>query len=125
MRIWTAHAAPHSLPPRLTGPVLVPEGFAWGAFLLPPGLWFALRGMWVTAVLHLGAFILLAVLVPPGLDGWAALALQLLAGFEARDQQRRGLARAGRPALAVVAGPDEETALLRLLGARPDLVRAP
>jgi signal transduction histidine kinase len=125
MRIWTAHAA---APVRLTtaepvAPELVPEGFGWGAFLLP-GLWFAMQGMWLAALAQLAANLAVMLLAPAAIGFWALLALQVLAGFEARDLQRWSLSRRGRPVLAVVVGRNEDAALLRLLGARPELVRA-
>ena len=115
MRIWTVHL------PR--GAVLVREGFAWGAFLfaLP---WLLLHRMWLEAIGYLGLVLLLAAFVPEAAALPVALTLQFLVGAHAQDLRRAALARRGRPAAHVVAAADEDSALARLLDARPDLARA-
>lgn len=115
-------AAPARGAPLAEAPLLVPEGFAWGA-ALTPGFWFLLRRMWLPGLAQLALVILILLFAPDALAPWLLLALQSLAGLEARDLWRRALARRGLPEVAVVAAPDEETALLRLLGQRPDLAR--
>jgi hypothetical protein len=125
MRIWTVHLPRGTaLPARArNAPVLVREGFSWGAFLLALP-WFLAHRMWLESAGYLGLVLRLAALVP----GWAALpaalALQVLVGAHAQDLRRASLARRGRPAAHVVAAPDAEMALARLLEARPDLARA-
>ena len=57
--------------------------------------------------------------LPGASSSWAGLALALLTGFQARDVQRWTLARRGLPESGVVAGADEEVALLRLGGRSP------
>ncbi|MFC7476275.1 DUF2628 domain-containing protein [Dankookia sp. GCM10030260] len=122
MRIWTVHL-PRGAATPARPPLLVREGFAWGAFLfaLP---WLLLHRLWIEAVAYLGAALLLAVLVPPAAAFPVALALHFLLGAHAQDLRRAALARRGRPAAHVVAGPDADAALARLLDARPDLARA-
>ena len=125
MRIWTVHLPRGSATPaRATrAPVLVREGFAWGAFLfaLP---WLLLHRMWIEAVAYLGLVLLLAAFVPEAAALPVALALQFLVGALAQDLRRAALARRGRPAAHVVAAADQDAALARLLDARPDLARA-
>lgn len=124
MRIWTVHlprrSATTARPARM--PVLVREGFAWGAFLfaLP---WLLVHRLWIEAIAYIGAVLLLAAFVPQAAALPVALALQFLVGAQAQDLRRAALARRGRPAVHVVAAADEEAALARLLDARPDLAR--
>src|SRR6478672_4603582 len=77
-------------------PVLVREGFSWGAFLfaLP---WLLLHRMWLEAIGYLGLVLLLAAFVPEAAALPVALALQFLVGAEAQDLRRAALARRGRP----------------------------
>jgi hypothetical protein len=44
-------------------PILVKEGFAWGAFCLGP-IWLAAHRAWIAAGISLAAYVLIAVLVP-------------------------------------------------------------
>ena len=122
MRVWTVH------PPREPGeatPVLLKEGFAWGAFLLALP-WLLWHRLWLEAMAYLGLVLLLGALLPDWAAPPAALALQFLLGVHAQDLRRAALARRGRPATLVVAAADEDSALARLMDARPDLLpRAP
>jgi hypothetical protein len=141
MRTWTVHARPEDIPPedarpegagaagaapRLRAPVLVPEGFAWGAFFFA-GLWFLWHRMWLVLLLYLVLVVVLvaalALLVPPPAAPYAGLALQLLAGLHARDLLRWTLARRGWRLIHIVVAPDGDLALARLLAHRPELVR--
>ena len=127
MRVWTVHVPPipatgtAGRPPR-RAPVLVREGFSWGALLFGP-FWLLLRGLWLEALLWLAAASA-AVLLAPGVAAAALPALQFLLGCHARDLQRRALARRGYAQAHVVVERDEERALARLLAARPDLAAA-
>ena len=44
-------------------PVLVREGFAWGALILGP-LWLAAHRAWIAAAISLAAYVLIAVFTP-------------------------------------------------------------
>ncbi|WP_431272096.1 DUF2628 domain-containing protein [Dankookia sp. P2] len=125
MRIWTVHLPRGSATAARAAraPVLVREGFAWGAFLfaLP---WLLLHRMWIEAIGYLGLVLLLAAFVPEAAALPVALALQFLVGAHAQDLRRAALARRGRPAAHAVAAADQDAALARLLDARPDLARA-
>ena len=122
-RVFTIHTPPRTsvpvtgMAPRAAEPVLVPEGFSLAAFLFGP-LWFLFKGLWWGLL----GWIVLAVAIaflPGASSSWAGLALALLTGFQARDVQRWTLARRGLPESGVVAGADEEVALLRLGGRSP------
>ncbi|TDH62014.1 DUF2628 domain-containing protein [Dankookia rubra] len=125
MRIWTVHLPRGAATPARARrmPVLVREGFAWGAFLfaLP---WLLLHRLWLEAIGYLGLVLLLAAFVPEAAALPVALALQFLIGAHAQDLRRAALARRGRPAAHVVAAADQDAALARLLDARPDLARS-
>ncbi|HYF09343.1 MAG TPA: DUF2628 domain-containing protein [Acetobacteraceae bacterium] len=101
-------------------PVLVREGFAWGAFFLPT-LWFLVNRLWLVAGLHLLAVIAMAALLPRSVGPWAAIAVQILVAMHARDLQRWTLARRGYALTGVVVAPDEDAAWARLATQRPDL----
>lgn len=116
MRLFTAHTRLHA------APVLVREGFTWGAAIFGP-LWFALHRAWVVAALAL----LAAVAASLTHGRWPlllALALGWLQGVFGHDLLRWSLARRGFLLAHVVAGRDNDEALARLLGRRPDLIEA-
>ena len=117
MRVYTAHlraAAP---------PVLVREGFSWGALIFGP-VWLLAHRAWLPGVLALSGFVLIAAL--PGLpDRWLfALVLAWALGLWGNDLRRWSLARGGYLLAHVVAAEDQDTALARLLARRPDLTEA-
>jgi len=117
MRVFTVHAKPGARP----GTRLVREGFSFWAFLFGP-LWLLWHALWLALL----AYLLLAVaiaFIPDPWEGWATLALQVLMGLHARDIQRWTLGRRGFATEGVVAGRDEEEALLRLVSAKPALAR--
>ena len=116
MRLFTAHTRLH------TAPILVREGFCWGAAIFGP-LWFALRRSWVLAALAL----LAAVAAAATHGRWPlllGLALGWVQGLFGHDLVRWSLARRGFLLAHVVAGRDGDEALARLLGRRPDLIEA-
>ena len=112
MKIYCAYQHP-TRPARL-----VAEGFSWGALILGP-LWLGWRQAWISAAL------LFAALVAAGFADGAApaieLGLALLAGLFGRDLVRWEMELRGWHFVGIVAGRDEETAFVRLLGARPEL----
>ena len=59
MKFWTAHIRTGA------APVLVREGFSWGALLFGP-LWLAVHRAWIAAVLTLAATVLIVVLARDG-----------------------------------------------------------
>jgi hypothetical protein len=127
MRVWTVHVQPipatgtAGRPPR-RAPVLVREGFSWGAFLFGP-FWLLAHRLWLAALLWLAVPVAAVLLAPFG-GALLLPAAQFLLGCHARDLQRRALARRGYAQEHVVAERDEDRALARLCAARPDLAAA-
>ena len=106
-------------------PVLLREGFSWGAALFGP-LWLAAHRAWIAAAFALFAYVLIAAL-PVDLAGrWVlALGLAWALGLWGRDCVRWALDRRDYVMVHVVVAPDEDTAFAHLLERRPDLaVRA-
>lgn len=114
MTFWTAH-----IPPAGT-PVLVREGFSWGAFFLGP-LWLAVHRAWIAAALALAAGVLIAILLPLSLAGVTMTALAIVLGFSAQDCRRWAMDHRGFTLTQVIAARSEPEALGILLARRPDL----
>ena len=115
MRIYTAHTRPRS------APVLVREGFCWGALVFGP-FWLLARGIWIAGALSLCLWIAVAVVVPKPAAALVLVALHWILGLTGHDLRRWSLANAGYLLVHVVAARDGDTALVRLLERRPDLV---
>jgi hypothetical protein len=101
-------------------PVLVREGFAWGAVYLGP-LWLAAHRAWIAAGISLAAYVLIAVLVPRPVRDVLLLALAYGLGFIGNDLRRWALENRGYLVQHVLAARGEEEALGRLLTYRPEL----
>lgn len=119
MRVWTVHLPPEA-PATGRGAALLPERFSWGAFLFGV-LWLLAQRLWWEAAALFGVDLILAFLLPPWALVPVVLALAVLLGLHGQDLRRAALARRGWRLTEVVAAPDEERALARLLDARPDL----
>ena len=117
MKYWTVHLPAKGRP---TLPVLVREGFSWGAFLFGP-LWLLAHRAWIPAVLVIAATVLAGVLAPAGVQPFLFLAIALLTGFSGNDLRRFSLERRGYLLRHVIAARDADSALARLLAGRPDL----
>jgi Protein of unknown function (DUF2628) len=111
---WTAHLR------QGTAPVLVREGFSWGALLFGP-LWLAAHRAWIPAVLAAVATVLILCLSKDGLMMASLTALILLLGLSGQDLRRWSLDHRGYLITQVVAARNELDALERLLERRPDL----
>ncbi len=118
MKVFTSHLQPGA------PPVLVREGFCWPAFWFG-FLYLAVHRAWVAAALNLAAFLLALGLVRATHTGAPLLGLAVLQGLFARDLHRWSLAQRGLAAGPVVAAPDRDQALARLLGERADLMPRP
>ncbi|HME27126.1 MAG TPA: DUF2628 domain-containing protein [Acetobacteraceae bacterium] len=114
MRFWTAHIRAGA------APVLVREGFSWGALLFGP-LWLAVHRAWIAAVLTLAATVLIIVLAPDSAATALLTALILLLGLSGHDLHRWSLDHRGYLLAQVVVAHTELEALGRLLDRRPDL----
>ena len=117
MRVFTAHTRADS------PPVLVREGFSWGAFIFGP-FWLLARRAWIAGVLALCASVAITVLAAEPARGLLSLALAWLLGLAGQDLRRGALERRGFLLAHVVAAADGAAALARLLDRRPDLVKA-
>ena len=114
MRFWTAHIRSG------TAPVLVREGFSWGALLFGP-LWLAVHRAWIAAGLALSASVLIVVLARDDIAAALLATLMVLLGLSGHDLRRWSLDYRGFLLAQVVVGRDELDALARLLDRRPDL----
>ena len=114
MRFYTAHIRSGA------APVLVREGFSWGALLFGP-LWLAAHRVWIPAVVSLATFVLIIVVTDDGLAAALLTALVMLLGFSGHDLRRWSLDHRGYLLAQVVTGRDELAAMARLLERRPDL----
>ena len=113
MRSYTAHLKPGKQP------VLLREGWSWGAFLFGP-LWLLAHRAWLPA-LALAVLLGLTPLLRGNPAPVIAITLLVLAGLFGRDLLRWSLARRGYVMQHVLAARDEDAALGRLLTFRPDL----
>jgi hypothetical protein len=115
MKVWTAHELPNA------SPVLVREGFSFGALFFGP-IWLAAHRAWLPA----GAMVLLTLLIVLLTRSPASiiliLGLALLAGFSGRDLVRWSVTRRGYLETTVITGRNQYDAQARLLESRPDLV---
>jgi len=114
MRIYTAHVMARR------SPVLLKEGFSWGAFLFG-WIWLLLHRAWIPSVLALAAGVLIGALTSAGARVLLEIGLALLLGLNGRDLVRWSLARRGYTLAHVLAARDADSALARLLTGRPDL----
>jgi hypothetical protein len=114
VKFWTAHIRAGATP------ILVREGFSWGALLFGP-VWFAVHRAWIAAALALAAFVLLAVLTRDGIMAASLAALAILLGLSGQDIRRWTLDHSGYLLAQVVAARRELEALEKLLERRPDL----
>jgi hypothetical protein len=111
MRVWTAFTAPGR------APVLVAEGFSWGALLFGP-LWLAASGAWIFAAIVLAIDLALGLFGP----GWALAIAAFVTGMFGHDLRRAALELRGYAMVHVIAASSLDGALARLLARRPDLV---
>jgi hypothetical protein len=101
-------------------PVLVKEGFAWGALLFGP-LWLAAHRAWIAAAISLAAYVLIAAVLPQPAAGILVLGLALLLGLTGNDLRRWTLEHRGYLLAHVIGARSEDDALHRLLTHRPGL----
>ncbi|HXA25514.1 MAG TPA: DUF2628 domain-containing protein [Acetobacteraceae bacterium] len=114
MKFWTAHlrqGAP---------PVLVREGFSWGALLFGP-LWLAAHRAWIPAVLTVVASLLIVLLATEGISVVLMSGVTVLLGLSGQDLRRWSLDHRGYFLAQVIAAHNELGALERLLTRRPDV----
>lgn len=118
MRVYTAHLA------QARAPVLVREGFSFGALIFGP-LWLFAHRAWIAGVLAVAVEMVAAAVTARLPALWPlGFAIPFLLGLFGQDLRRFGLARRGYAEGAVIAARDEWEACARLLAARPDLAPA-
>lgn len=114
MIVYTSHVKPNALP------VLVREGFSWGAAIFG-WIWLLVLGAWIPALLVLAAAIG-ALAVAGSIQSPApVVALFLVQGVFGRDMLRWSLWLRGYLNAGPVAAATHDAALLRLLSERPEL----
>jgi hypothetical protein len=115
MKVWTAHEKPNA------SPVLVREGFSFGALFFGP-IWLATHRAWLPAggLLLLTLLIVLLTHLPASII--LVLGVALLTGFTGRDLVRWSVTQRGYLETTVVTGRNQYDARARLLEARPELV---
>ena len=101
-------------------PVLVKEGWSWGAFLFGP-LWLLYKGAWIPALLEAALLIGVNLFIRPPAQQIIGFAVAVLAGLLGRDLLRWSLQLRGYALAQVVAARDEESAFVRLLTHRQDI----
>ena len=114
MRSYTAHIKPDC------APVLLPDGWSWGAAVFGP-LWLLAHRALIPAVLFAAVVVLVLVFAPLGLALVIGLGLGVLSGLLGRDAVRWSLERRDYMLSHVLVARDAESALARLLLARTDL----
>ena len=114
MKFWTGHLRPDA------EPVLVQEGFSWGALIFGP-LWLAAHRAWIPAAMSLAAAILIEALTSGPTQAALMLALAVWFGIFGNDMRRWSLGLRGFTLLEVVSARDETEALGEWLQRRPDL----
>jgi len=115
VRIYTAHTRADS------PPVLVREGFSWGALVFGP-LWLFAHRAWIDGVLALCAAAAIPALAVGPARALLSLTLAWALGLFGHDLRRGALERRGFLLAHVVAATDIDAALGRLLTRRPDLL---
>ena len=101
-------------------PVLVREGFAWGALILGP-VWLAAHRAWIAAAISLAAYVLIAALAAQPAGAILAAGLAVILGFTGHDLQRWALENRGYLLVHVLTARSQDDAFNRLLIHRPDL----
>ena len=114
MRFWTGHVRPDS------PPLLVREGFSWGALIFGP-FWLAAHRAWIPAALSLAAAILIAALTGGPAQAALLLCLAFWLGVTGNDLRRWSIRLRGYALFQVISARSELDALGRLLERRPDL----
>jgi hypothetical protein len=101
-------------------PILVREGFSWGALFLGP-LWLGAHRSWIAAVISLAVCVLIVTLAPWPAWGILMAGFAFILGLVGNDLRRWALERRGYLLVHVLAARGWDEAWLRLLIYRPDL----
>lgn len=101
-------------------PVLVREGFSWGALIFGP-FWLAVHRAWIAAAITLAAYVLIAAVAPQPARTILAAALTLILGLTGNDLRRWALEQRGYLLGHVLTAGNLDEAFTRLLTHRPEL----
>jgi hypothetical protein len=111
MKVFTTHQL------QADTPILVRESFSWAAFFFG-FLYLAVHRAWIQAALNLAALLLVLVVCRTFATGAPLLGLAILQGLFGRDLLRWSLAQRGFVEGPVIAAPDRDQALGRLIESR-------
>jgi uncharacterized protein DUF2628 len=114
VKFWSAHVRAG------TAPVLVREGFSWGALVFGP-IWLAVHRAWIPATISLAAFVIIGFTTQDAVQAALLVALIVLLGLSGHDLRRWSLDQRGFLLTQVITGRSELDALAHLLERRPDL----
>jgi hypothetical protein len=114
VKIYTALLKPSA------EPVLVREGFSWGAAIFGP-FWLAAHRAWIAAATSLAAYVLIAALAPRPTVTILAAGVALVLGLTGYDLRRWALEHRGYLLVHVLMANNIDEAFIRLLTNRPDL----
>jgi hypothetical protein len=114
VNFWTAHIRAGA------APVLVREGFSWGALIFGP-FWLAAHRAWIAAALTLAAAVLIVFLTGDGVSAALLVTLIVLLGLSGQDLRRWSLDHRGYLLAQIIVAHTELEALGQLLERRPDL----
>jgi hypothetical protein len=118
MKFYTVHLR------RDEEPVLIREGFSWGAAIFGP-LWLFVHGAWVAGFLVLVVDALIGLvdqLIPGPLGVIGGFMSAWVLGLFGQDLRRWNLGLNGHTEPHVIVARDIASAEARLLGARPELM---
>jgi hypothetical protein len=101
-------------------PLVVKEGFSWGALIFGP-LWLAVHRAWIAAAISLAAYVLIVAAAPRPAAVILVAGLALGLGLTGNDLRRWSLAHRGYLLVHVLAAGSPDEAFTRLLTYRPDL----
>jgi hypothetical protein len=101
-------------------PILVNEGFSWGALIFGP-LWLAAHRAWVAAAISFAAYVLIAALAPEPAATVLSIGLAVILGLIGNDLYSWALEHRGYVLVDVLAGRNIDDAWMRLIEHRPDL----
>jgi hypothetical protein len=114
VKFWTGHLRSGA------APILVREGFSWGALVFGP-VWLAAHRAWIPAALSLAAGVLIVALTGGATEAALLLGLAVWLGVTGNDLRRWSIRLRGYVLFQIIGARGELDALARLLERRPDL----
>lgn len=127
MRVYSVHLRRHGLEGDRDLKI-IEDTFSWWALILGP-LWVIWHRAWICAVGLIGLQTLISVAshwvdLNKVSQGAMSVGLAIIVGYIAQDMRRWTLSRQGFVETAIVAAPDEDTALLRYLEENNEVARS-